>query len=108
MPINKGYLTAKRTSESDECLTPYYAVDRMSEWIRADDKLPEKDKSVLVYYKLADGRKRYSIAHYSKGDFSREDVWILAKDIYTCGFVLKNVLYWMPIPKLPKQENDDK
>ena len=79
----------------------------MSEWISVDDKLPQKDKSVLVYYKLADGMKRYGIAHYCKGNFS-EDVWILTKDIYTCGFVLKNVLYWMPLPKPPKQENDNK
>lgn len=79
----------------------------MNEWINVDDRLPEKNKSVLVCYKLTDGRKRYGIAHYCEGRFSREDVWILAKDIYTCGFGLKNVLYWMPIPKLPEQENDN-
>ena len=76
----------------------------MSEWISANDKLPEKNKSVLVCYKLADGMKRYGITHYCNGYFDREDVWILAKDIYTCGVALKNVLYWLPIPKLPEQE----
>ena len=79
----------------------------MNEWISVDDKLPQKDKSVFVCYRLADGRKRYGIAHYCNGYFDREDVWILAKDVYTCGVALKNVLYWLPIPELPKQENDN-
>ena len=26
MPLNKGYLKAKRTVESDECYTPEYAI----------------------------------------------------------------------------------
>jgi len=39
MPINKGYLTAKKTPESDECLTPYYAVDPLLEFLTDKSKI---------------------------------------------------------------------
>ena len=35
MGINKGYLTAGRTSSSDECLTPRYAVTPIIKYIKA-------------------------------------------------------------------------
>ena len=46
MPPNKGYLTAKRTPESDECWTPYYAVDPLLEF------LPDKSKTIWCPFDL--------------------------------------------------------
>ena len=31
--LNKGYLTCDRTSKGDECMTPFYAVDPLLEFI---------------------------------------------------------------------------
>lgn len=62
-------------------------VNRMSNWISVDDKLPQKDKSVFACYRLADGRKRYGIAHYCNGYFDREDVWILQKTFILVGLL---------------------
>lgn len=39
MPLNKGYLTAKQTPESDNCLTPYYAVDPLLEFLTDKSKI---------------------------------------------------------------------
>lgn len=39
MPPNKGFLTAKRTPESDECLTPHYAVDPLLEFLIDKSKI---------------------------------------------------------------------
>lgn len=36
MAINKGYLTCGRTSESDECITPFYAVKPLLEFVNKD------------------------------------------------------------------------
>lgn len=46
MPPNKGYLTAKRTPKSDECLTPHYAVDPLLEF------LPDKSKTIWCPFDL--------------------------------------------------------
>jgi hypothetical protein len=35
MPINKGYMTAKRTPASDEAYTPSFAVLPLIEFIKA-------------------------------------------------------------------------
>ena len=39
MGINKGYLTAKRTPASDNCLTPRYAVDPLFEFLTDKSKI---------------------------------------------------------------------
>ena len=34
--LNKGYLTSGRTKESDECLTPRYAVQPIIKYIKSN------------------------------------------------------------------------
>lgn len=36
MAINKGFLTADRTADGDECYTPFYAVDPLLEFVDKD------------------------------------------------------------------------
>jgi hypothetical protein len=35
MGLNKGYLTAGRTAESDECLTPRYVIKPIIKYLQA-------------------------------------------------------------------------
>ena len=39
MAINKGYLTADRTSAGDEVYTPFYAVEPLLEFLPKDKKI---------------------------------------------------------------------
>ena len=36
MAINVGYLTCGRDAESDECMTPYYAVEPLLKYVPKD------------------------------------------------------------------------
>ena len=60
-------------------------------WIPVTDRLPEKNTSVLVYYKH--GR---NIFWYDGDKFN--DV-----DQYGCDFPVDSVTHWMPLPKPPKE-----
>jgi hypothetical protein len=70
----------------------------MSEWISVKDRLPEKQTEVLVYR-----RNRGGLCNYEcEIDFDRlcaDGTW-LYRDIY-------EVLYWMPLPEPPKEQNDE-
>ena len=53
MAINKGYLTAGRTPESDECYTPFYAVEPLLEFIKPNSNIwCPFDQSWSAYVKL--------------------------------------------------------
>lgn len=39
MAMNKGYLTCGRTKESDECMTPFYAVEPLLEFVPKGNKI---------------------------------------------------------------------
>jgi hypothetical protein len=80
----------------------------MTEWSsNLDDAVPDNDQVVLVYSK----KRGYEIAKYSCGveDYGSYDIeyefWWSQKD--GDEYILDGVLYWMPIPELPKDYDDD-
>ncbi len=73
------------TSDFPAMTEEYWAALRMmpqrkSEWISVKDRLPEKGKSVLVYWD--DG---FEIGEYVGGEVGED-------------------IYWMPLPEPPKEE----
>lgn len=76
----------------------------MSEWINTKNKLPQDGTLVFVHYMTKKGERHYGIAHCHYDEGYKNTRWILGEGV---GFSLKNVLYWLPIPKFPKQENDN-
>lgn len=65
-------------------------------WISVKDKLPEDEGDVLVYGVSPRGRKKTAIMNYLAFEADRPR-WAL-DGIWT-------VLYWMPLPEPPKEEN---
>ena len=66
-------------------------------WISVNDGLPEDEGDVLVYGVSPRGRKKTAIMNYLAFEADRPR-WAL--DGWT-------VLYWMPLPKPPKEEKQD-
>ena len=53
MAINVGYLTCGRDAESDECMTPYYAVEPLLKYVPKDWTIwCPCDEEWLAYYNL--------------------------------------------------------
>lgn len=67
-----------------------------SGWISVKDRLPEDEGDVIVYGVSPRGRKKTAIMNYLAFEADRPR-WAL-DGIWT-------VLYWMPLPEPPKEEN---
>lgn len=65
-------------------------------WISVKDRLPEDEGDVIVYGVSPRGRKKTAIMNYLAFEADRPR-WAL-DGIWT-------VLYWMPIPEPPKEDN---
>ena len=66
-------------------------------WISVKDRLPEDEGDVIVYGVSQRGRKKTAIMNYLAFEADRPR-WAL-DGIWT-------VLYWMPIPEPPKENED--
>ena len=69
------------------------------EWIKCSDKMPKKDKMVLIYINSDWVESHYRLAskgygYDSKPVFNTYDDYYLADD----------VTHWMPLPKAPKKK----
>ena len=69
-----------------------------SQWISVKDRLPEQDKEVIV---LCDD---LNIASFYKISFAH----VVDKTMYQDynGWNIPNVVYWFPMPKLPKEQEE--
>ena len=66
------------------------------EWISVKDRLPEDDATYLVY-----GRNGYGIVfavYYGDGE------WLTWDDLTN---ITRFVTHWMPLPPLPKEEENE-
>lgn len=67
MPLNKGYLTAKQTPASDECLTPFYCVDPLLEFLTDKSKIIwcpfDKEYSAFVQVLRGGGYEGYLFSY---------------------------------------------
>ena len=85
--INKGYLCAKRTSDSDECLTPLYAVKPLLSMIPSDSRIwCPFDTEESNYVKLLSSRFTVSFSHINKG----EDFFELVKEKKDYDIIISN------------------
>lgn len=66
-----------------------------SQWISVKDRLPEQDEEVIV---LCDD---LNIAQFYKISFAHIVDKIMCQDYN--GWNIPNVVYWFPMPKLPKE-----
>lgn len=71
----------------------------MSKWIRADDKLPFPHERVLLL------RTTGKIRRMIVGFYSNDNFWYDIDDLWDSPLI--NITHWRPLPKPPKQENDD-
>lgn len=63
----------------------------MGEWISVEDRLPENEKRVLIWYRYKDSNiEKAYVGEY----IPFEKRWSNVLDDIT-------ILYWMPIPELP-------
>lgn len=85
MSVNKGYLTAKRTSESDELYTPQYAVKPILKYLKPNSHVwcPFDKKNSNFVKLLSEAGHKVGYSHIDAGyDF---DFFTLAKKIINKG-----------------------
>ena len=75
-------------------------------WISVKDRLPERTGDYLIFYSREICRPEMAVAF-----FSAEDAEDCPSDTnygfeYTTYGDHKDVLYWMPLPEMPMEEND--
>lgn len=72
-------------------------VDKMSEWISVEERLPENEKPVLVYVGYSDTDVGFiSVLTYFAYDPTPH--WQHESALFSG----QKVLYWMPLPELPE------
>ena len=74
----------------------------MDEWISVEERLPENDDNVLIWHRFCtyegnEYKEDYDIARYDQ----HFKMW-LGQNIDEGS----QVLYWMPLPKPPKEKRD--
>lgn len=67
----------------------------MERMISVNEKLPEYEKLVLIYYITTRNEKRYGIAYRYYDAQTKKSVWILGTN---AGFALSNVTHWQYLP----------
>lgn len=70
----------------------------MGEWIRTEDRLPERFVSVLMH---TPEDSPLPVVH--EGYLTHDDIWL---SIYGEGYTLQEVTHWMPMPNPPKKEGE--
>lgn len=90
----EGYKTCKNCGMLN---VPSADVQPVKQWISVDDRLPESEKEVLVWYRYTWGAASTS---YGFGI----NVWNSNIKRWREGCLLKGVevLYWQPLPEPPK------
>lgn len=83
-------------------------------WHSVDESLPPIDEEVIVLTDEMHGKKLPSACHISYGHRPNPDGWdgksiftgkVTHHDVITYdGWNIPGVRYWMPMPKLPKEE----
>lgn len=71
-----------------------------AQWIRAEERLPEEQKEVLIYLPEYDSVEMASLFTIPSMNL-RE--WVQNEDAY----MLAEVSYWMPLPEPPEEVRDD-
>ena len=73
----------------------------MSEWINADERLPEDDSQVLCWYLNEDGHYSYTVGSY---DRRLQPCWETDIDGNERFYEPVKITHWMPLPEPPHVE----
>ena len=78
-------------------------------WISVKDRLPENDNEVITAYKIDDEKemKKRRGKLFVKTANWMGDCWVSVWDEYKAYSTKEEVLYWMPLPKPPKEVSGD-
>ena len=85
----------------------YLALEMIKEkqWVSVKDRLPENQQDVLVVKQLKSGQRNigigYCITDYEYKNFQTGETW--RAPYWVCSGN-SNVIYWMPLPEIPKGE----
>ena len=92
-----GYNTAMAEMQEFIKQLPAADVQPVPQWISVDDRLPESEKEVLVWYRYTWGAAPMSYGFGINRWYSNAKQW---RD----GCLLKGVkvLFWQPLPEPPK------
>lgn len=80
------------------------------EWISVYDRLPETEDEVLVVKAMKNGRRQVGLGYcisdyqYQYLDPVTGAMKMSSKGPYWVCHGSNNVVYWMPVPELPKEE----
>ena len=82
-----------------------YIIDQMPtittpQWIRAEERLPEGNKEVLIYLPEYDSGEMGALFEIPSLNLKE---WAQDED----AFMLDEVSHWMPLPEPPKEVRDD-
>lgn len=72
--------------------------DVFSRWISVEDRLPETDDRVLVWYCDKDGDFFPAVGRYGE----KEERWITDVDDNDHAWPPVKITHWMPLPEPPK------
>ena len=70
----------------------------MTEWISVEERLPETDDEVLVWYKYLRYSDLKNVMAYGLARFTDTKMWFFEDGTES----RRKVFYWMPLPKAPK------
>lgn len=77
-------------------------------WIDVRHLLPDEDERVLAVKELKNGRREITIASCIP-NYQYRNKWtgeIKTAPYWICIGTNRNIIYWMPLPKLPGEEGN--
>lgn len=77
------------------------AVDAGPKWISVQDKLPDTEDWVVVWYRDKDGDCFPTIGSYGERAFGRK-YWTTDVDLNDAAYPPAAITHWMPLPEPPK------
>ena len=75
-------------------------------WISVEERLPESESWVVVWYRDKDGDYFPTIGQYGEGAFGRMR-WMTEAEGNDMAFPPEKITHWMPLPEPPKEERHE-
>jgi hypothetical protein len=99
----------ERAEAYANCLWEIEQAPTIGGWISVKERLPENQVTVLIVKELKSGQRNiglgYCIPEYKHHDYTTGEDRIAP--YWVCGGN-NNVIYWMPLPEMPKEVSECK